>query len=146
MQKEQANCSICLGEISEGDKITALPCDKRHYFHSNCIKRWAREKHSKCPLCNVRFTYSQLKKLLADKVKKMAQEEANISLASRSRNDESLQSTTMGLNTTDTLRNFALGLNTSSNLMTATETVVREETDGVQGIIEEVPEVQERHS
>ena len=53
----------------------------------------------------------------------------------------------MGLNTSDTLRNITLGgLNTSSNLMTGTDTVAREETDGIQDIIEEVPEVQERHS
>jgi len=30
--------------------LTPLPCDPRHYFHSECIEHWMKEK-TECPLC-----------------------------------------------------------------------------------------------
>ena len=38
-------CSICLGQ---GDYGKVLPCS--HFFHSECIDQWLKEKRS-CPLC-----------------------------------------------------------------------------------------------
>ena len=47
---EQKNCSICLDDFSEGDKIIYLPCF--HYYHSKCIEKWTKSSN-KCPLCNI---------------------------------------------------------------------------------------------
>ena len=56
---EHTECSICLLDFGEADKVTPLPCDNRHYFHTDCIKTWARTK-SHCPLCQKAFTRQQL--------------------------------------------------------------------------------------
>ena len=56
---EHSECSICLGEFGAVDQVTPLPCDKRHYFHTKCIKEWARQKFH-CPLCQQPFTRAQL--------------------------------------------------------------------------------------
>ena len=47
---EQKNCSICLEDFSEGDKIIYLPCF--HYYHSACIEKWTKSSNT-CPLCNI---------------------------------------------------------------------------------------------
>ena len=56
---EHIECSICLLDFEEFDKVTPLPCDSRHYFHTDCIKQWARMKLH-CPLCQKTFTHAQL--------------------------------------------------------------------------------------
>ena len=57
---EHVECCICLQEFQEGEEVTPLPCDEeRHYFHTECLKQWARIKHF-CPLCNKTFTKEQL--------------------------------------------------------------------------------------
>lgn len=44
-----AQCSICLGEFEEGEKVKALPlCG--HGFHPECVDAWLRSRPS-CPLC-----------------------------------------------------------------------------------------------
>ena len=50
-----AECSICLEDFKEGDDVSPLPCDNRHYFHTKCIKDWA-HSHLYCPLCNEEYT------------------------------------------------------------------------------------------
>mmetsp|Transcript_9690 Transcript_9690/g.13236 ORF Transcript_9690/g.13236 Transcript_9690/m.13236 type:complete len:94 (+) Transcript_9690:532-813(+) len=52
-------CAICLSDFVAGEKVSPLPCDKRHYFHTECIKEWAAQKVY-CPLCNAKFTPTQL--------------------------------------------------------------------------------------
>ncbi|KAL5732891.1 hypothetical protein ACOSQ2_032583 [Xanthoceras sorbifolium] len=43
------DCSICLGEFEDGDKVKILPrC--QHSYHCECIDRWLRTRSS-CPLC-----------------------------------------------------------------------------------------------
>lgn len=42
-------CSICLCEYEEGDKLAKLPC--QHLYHNECIESWT-SNHTKCPLCN----------------------------------------------------------------------------------------------
>lgn len=43
------DCSICLGEFTEGEKVRVLPkC--RHGFHMRCIDTWL-VSHSSCPTC-----------------------------------------------------------------------------------------------
>ena len=41
-------CSICIGEIDEGDEIIALEC--YHNFHRHCISTWF-HSHQTCPNC-----------------------------------------------------------------------------------------------
>ena len=45
---EQKNCSICLENYVEGDKIIILCCD--HQFHYNCILGLL-DPEKKCPMC-----------------------------------------------------------------------------------------------
>ena len=56
---EHLECSICLGDFGPDDHVTPLPCDVRHYFHTDCIKEWAQVKLF-CPLCQKAFTRGQL--------------------------------------------------------------------------------------
>jgi hypothetical protein len=48
LEEDEVVCTICIGEIVEGDKIGALPCE--HQFHVGCLKEWLRRKNV-CPLC-----------------------------------------------------------------------------------------------
>lgn len=42
------NCTICVSDIEEGDKITELECN--HVLHTECISEWVKYK-SECPVC-----------------------------------------------------------------------------------------------
>lgn len=42
------NCTICLSDYREGDKIKSLPC--QHHFHLGCIDEWFKVDDI-CPLC-----------------------------------------------------------------------------------------------
>lgn len=46
--KTFSDCSICLSEYQNDDKVRILKCD--HYFHSSCVDRWLRVDKS-CPFC-----------------------------------------------------------------------------------------------
>lgn len=47
--KDGLECSVCLSEVSEGEKARLLPkCN--HGFHVDCIDMWF-QSHSTCPLC-----------------------------------------------------------------------------------------------
>ena len=35
-------CAFCMERFEVGQEIIALPCDIRHFFHSNCILAWSR--------------------------------------------------------------------------------------------------------
>ncbi|KAJ0735598.1 putative transcription factor C2H2 family [Helianthus annuus] len=41
-------CTVCMNSLSNGDKITRLPC--HHYFHRRCIKGWL-SSNKTCPIC-----------------------------------------------------------------------------------------------
>ncbi|KAJ3701213.1 hypothetical protein LUZ61_004918 [Rhynchospora tenuis] len=42
-------CTVCLGELEEGEKVRVLPrCE--HLFHVDCIDKWL-FSHSTCPVC-----------------------------------------------------------------------------------------------
>ncbi|KAJ8774854.1 hypothetical protein K2173_018113 [Erythroxylum novogranatense] len=47
-EKQDDTCSICLGKIKAGGRVTRMPC--KHMFHDNCIVLWLTLKH-RCPLC-----------------------------------------------------------------------------------------------
>ena len=52
-------CAICMDTFEPGQKVTALPCDIRHYFHTRCILSWSRTTRN-CPLCKTIFTESDV--------------------------------------------------------------------------------------
>ena len=58
--KHQKTCSICYEDFVKDDKITPLSCDIRHYFHSECIETWMKEKNQ-CPLCKKEINVQSLK-------------------------------------------------------------------------------------
>jgi len=43
------NCTICLDNFEDNEKIILLECN--HNFHKNCIEKWLKEYSYKCPLC-----------------------------------------------------------------------------------------------
>ncbi|KAK7245030.1 hypothetical protein RIF29_39860 [Crotalaria pallida] len=51
---DQGECSICLGELKDGDLVRVLPtCN--HAFHIPCIDAWFKE-HASCPFCRSQIT------------------------------------------------------------------------------------------
>ena len=48
---QESECIICMEKFKKNQNITPLPCDTRHYFHSDCISAWL-ESSKKCPFCN----------------------------------------------------------------------------------------------
>lgn len=48
-------CAICLETFKINVRVTYLPCDPRHHFHSECINRWLCN-FLKCPICNKEIT------------------------------------------------------------------------------------------
>ena len=43
-------CIVCMEEFQNKQRITYLPCDPRHFFHTNCIRIWL-VKSDTCPIC-----------------------------------------------------------------------------------------------
>jgi len=56
-------CSICIGEFKIGESVISLPCDPRHYFHSQCIGLWLKKKDG-CPICRKKIT----EKMISDSI------------------------------------------------------------------------------
>lgn len=48
--KGMDSCAICLMEYNNEDEVAELKCDKKHYFHSDCLEEWLKRK-LECPLC-----------------------------------------------------------------------------------------------
>lgn len=44
------DCCICLNNFERGEMLVALPCHKKHSFHSACVRQWLRKQNC-CPLC-----------------------------------------------------------------------------------------------
>ncbi|KAL6223000.1 hypothetical protein ACLB2K_006390 [Fragaria x ananassa] len=45
-------CSVCLSEFEEGEKIRQLKC--KHRFHKDCVDKWLQQYWAKCPLCRTK--------------------------------------------------------------------------------------------
>lgn len=54
-QLNNHNCSICLNEYDDEDKVSILICN--HVFHTDCIKEWGCHK-PECPLCKQPIPYN----------------------------------------------------------------------------------------
>lgn len=60
--KNMNECAICMEEFNSESEITPLPCDIRHYFHSECISNWF-HTNTTCPLCKAAITSEEMKEL-----------------------------------------------------------------------------------
>ncbi|XP_076919056.1 uncharacterized protein LOC143579713 [Bidens hawaiensis] len=49
VNKDDAQCYICLVEYEDGDEVRVLPC--HHEFHRLCVDKWLKEIHRICSLC-----------------------------------------------------------------------------------------------
>ena len=67
-------CIICMETFEDNQKVTALPCDERHYFHSKCILSWS-ERHRNCPLCKKPYDVGAIKRFNKKFVKLAAKAE-----------------------------------------------------------------------
>ena len=56
---EHTECVICLMDFEKDEMVTALPCDFRHYFHTECILNWSK-KNTSCPLCKKSFSMAAI--------------------------------------------------------------------------------------
>jgi len=54
------SCAICMVDFTQSDTVITLPCNKKHIFHDECIKKWLLQKNC-CPLCNTQITKEMLK-------------------------------------------------------------------------------------
>lgn len=52
-------CQICYAEYQPDDDITPLPCHESHYYHSECIASWIKQK-PECPLCRAPLDLEEL--------------------------------------------------------------------------------------
>lgn len=44
------NCPICQEQYSQDDTVSMLPCNGKHYYHTECINEWFRVNNI-CPIC-----------------------------------------------------------------------------------------------
>ena len=44
-------CAICFVDYQAEDIVTQLKCDKRHYFHTECLESWIKKGNNICPFC-----------------------------------------------------------------------------------------------
>lgn len=56
--QSQEYCVICMEDFGGEDKVSWLPCDRRHFFHRDCIMYWL-IKQSQCPLCKCEVDYER---------------------------------------------------------------------------------------
>ena len=54
-EDDTKSCVICYDDFTEQDDVTTLPCNAKHIFHKDCIKKWLENKNT-CPLCNVEIS------------------------------------------------------------------------------------------
>lgn len=47
----ESACAICYVDYKMDDVVTQLKCDKRHYFHTECLEGWIKKGHNICPFC-----------------------------------------------------------------------------------------------
>ena len=58
----QEACLICLINFDENSLVTPLPCDIRHYFHTQCIEQWL-IINARCPLCKSAVTLQEIERV-----------------------------------------------------------------------------------
>lgn len=46
----EKTCPICMSDFESNDTVMIMPCDKRHFFHVDCIVQWLKNSQN-CPIC-----------------------------------------------------------------------------------------------
>jgi E3 ubiquitin-protein ligase synoviolin len=49
-------------DFGDESKLSWLPCDRRHYFHNECIMFWL-VKNDTCPLCKVEVDFEAAQRM-----------------------------------------------------------------------------------
>lgn len=52
LRPELPECTVCLSDFEEGDKIRNLQCN--HTFHKDCLDKWLQQYWATCPLCRTK--------------------------------------------------------------------------------------------
>ena len=55
VKDEEFCCTICLVTFGNEDDVTELECDRRHLFHTECLRPWL-ETNLSCPICRTEVT------------------------------------------------------------------------------------------
>jgi len=55
---------------TEDDFVTPLPCDIRHYYHTECVEMWFKSNQC-CPICRTVITKEDIEKVALDFQKKL---------------------------------------------------------------------------
>ncbi len=71
--KTYNECIICTVEFNSEAQITPLPCNIKHYFHTECITEWLKNK-PECPLCRYKITVEELERF-KERVEQMIENE-----------------------------------------------------------------------
>ena len=58
--KDVTDCSICLNEFADGDKVSPLHCNVKHVYHVKCIAAWLKRSPI-CPLCKAPISIPEQK-------------------------------------------------------------------------------------
>ena len=70
-------CIICRVEFDAESQITPLPCNIKHYFHTECVTEWLRTKQE-CPLCRHKITTQELESFQQEVERLLQNEEAQV--------------------------------------------------------------------
>ncbi|XP_030923661.1 E3 ubiquitin-protein ligase RHA2B-like [Quercus lobata] len=56
---EPIECTVCLSEFEEGDKVRNLQC--KHTFHKDCLDSWLQQYcRATCPLCRTKVVPDEI--------------------------------------------------------------------------------------
>jgi len=66
IEKEDANCVICLCDYEPQDDLRFLPCG--HHFHSKCIEQWLKSYSKSCPFCKADIDADSTKETVQETV------------------------------------------------------------------------------
>ena len=56
---EPIECTVCLSEFEEGDKVRNLQC--KHTFHKDCLDSWLQHYcRATCPLCRTKVVPDEI--------------------------------------------------------------------------------------
>jgi len=68
----ETDCSICLNEFAEGEKVSPLHCNIKHVYHEKCIGAWLKRSPI-CPLCKAPISRAE-QKLFNKDIKRLLKE------------------------------------------------------------------------
>jgi predicted nucleic acid-binding protein len=61
--------------------VTPLPCNSKHYFHSDCVVQWFEKQEegqrSRCPICRAEFTREQMREYSTEIEKKLEERDSD---------------------------------------------------------------------